>query len=150
MLHKLVCWLFCYFAFEGSITMSNEGKIAELLLARVEAIEGIDKAFPNVVYEPTGADYLDIAHVPNGSAQEGLSTAYTYQGILQLTLVQQGAIGAVKPQDKAGNIAESFAKGTKLYGDGIKVFIPIRPVVSGSREQDDEIRTPITIEYYAS
>lgn len=130
--------------------MSNEGKIADLLLARVDAIEGIDKAFLDGVHKPTRDDYLVVTHLPNGSAQEGLSTAYTYQGILQLTLVQQGAIGAVKPQDKAGNIAQSFAKGTKLYGDGIKVFIPTRPVVSGSREQDDEIRTPITIEYYAS
>lgn len=129
-----------------------EGKIAELLFKRVSTISGsIPTEYPNSGFTPPNdAPYLSVSHLPNGFAFEGLSSGRTYQGILQITLVEPTGRAGIKPQDDAGGIASHFSKNTKLFGSGVVVTITKNPKTGQSFPGDGETRTPITIEYQAS
>ena len=135
-----------------------EGKVAEVLMARVAAIPGsVPAAYPNRDFRPPMDSngeplaYMDVAHLPNGTAFETLgASGAIHQGILQIAVMQPEGGGAVKPQDTAGAIVEHFAKNTVLYGDGLNVKIYSRPTVGQSFPGDSYIRTPVTIQYIAS
>lgn len=141
---------------------SVEGTIAQLLFDRVLSLvltPALPVSVPSIAFtppvEPSGPSqgrikpYLRIDFIPNRTDNLGLAdlASARHQGILQVMAVYPLNIGIIKPTDTAGQVAAHFAKGTILYGHGVKVKVYQKPSVGAAMTETDKISVPVTILY---
>jgi len=130
--------------------MTIEANIFKALCERMETFAGgYSIAYPNVKFTPTDATYIEVAHLPNGFAYEGISEAKAHQGILQLTVVSPEQEGAIAPKTIAGNLADHFAKDSQFYETGVAVKVTNNPSIGQTLPDQGKARTPVTINYQA-
>ncbi|MET3648031.1 phage tail terminator-like protein [Phyllobacterium ifriqiyense] len=143
---------------------SVEGTILSLLLARLAALvlsPALPVAQPGIPFiapiETSGPNsgkpkpYLRADFIPNRTENLGIAddAKARHQGILQVMVVHPSGIGAVKPTDIGGAVAAHFAKGTKLYGSGVKVKVYQKPSVGAPMIETDKIYVPVTILWHS-
>lgn len=102
-----------------------EATIAELLFARLTSLAlspVLPVAFPDVAFSSPAGPYLRADFIPNRTDNLGLANdaKARHQGILQVMAIYPVNSGIIKPTNTAGLIASHFAKGTILYGSGVK------------------------------
>lgn len=108
-------------------------------------------AYSDAAFTPPATAYLQVDFIPNTNVDQFLSDDGTVQhrGLLQVTVVHPVNIGVIKPNEIAGLIVQHFAKGTKLYRDGVKVRIYAKPSVAPPLQEPDRLRVPVVISYQA-
>ncbi|MHC1549396.1 phage tail terminator-like protein [Phyllobacterium sp. K27] len=139
---------------------SVEGTILSLLLARLAALvltPALPIAQPGIPFtaptETSGPNigkpkpYLRADFIPNRTDNLGLANdaKARHQGLLQVMVVYPPGVGVVKPTDIGGSIAAHFAKGTIMYGSGVKLKVYQKPNVGAPMIETDKIYVPVTI-----
>jgi hypothetical protein len=93
--------------------------------------------------------YLRVDFIPNRTDNLGLANdaKARHQGILQVMAIYPVGQGVIKPTNTAGLVAAHFAKGTILYGSGVKLKVYSKPSVGAPMIEPDKISVPVTILY---
>jgi Bacteriophage related domain of unknown function len=129
-----------------------EATIAELLFARLTSLAlspVLPVAFPDVAFSSPAGPYLRADFIPNRTDNLGLANdaKARHQGILQVMAIYPVNSGIIKPTNTAGLIASHFAKGTILYGSGVKVKVYANSSVGAPMSEPDRVNVPVTILY---
>lgn len=139
---------------------SVEGTIVSLLLARLAALvftPALPIAQPGIAFtapvdgQGKPKPYLRADFIPNRTDNLGLANdaKAKHQGLLQVMVVYPSGVGVVKPTDIGGAVQTHFAKGTKLYGSGVKVKVYQKPSVGAPMIETDKIYVPVTILWHS-
>ena len=130
--------------------MNLESIIPELLFQHVAAL-GNDTpvAYPNVPFEPPEGTYLEVRYLPNTNRNFliGSDDPTHHIGLLQVTVVSPSNVGAIEPQEMAGNVVQHFKKGTRLQKDDVIVEVYSKPSVAPSLQDGNRYRVPVSIQY---
>ncbi|MCO4316343.1 DUF4128 domain-containing protein [Phyllobacterium sp. 21LDTY02-6] len=129
-----------------------EATIAELLFARAAALvlnPVLPVAYPGRSFTAPAGPYLRVDFIPNRTDNLGLAYDATarHQGILQVMAIYPVGAGIIKATDTGGLIASHFAKGTILYGSGVKLKVYQKPSVGGPLIEPDRVNVPVTVQW---
>lgn len=133
-----------------------ESEIFALLCDHLEGLTitpSLDVAMPNVKFPTSGStpnNYLRVTHLIN--QREGFSVGdegTKHLGIFQVSVYWRAGDGIVSALEVADQIAEGFAKGTKLYGTGYSVVIYDPPTVEAPLQEPDRVVVPVSIRYHS-
>lgn len=129
-----------------------EATIAELLFARLTSLvlsPVLPVAYPGLAFTPPAGAYLRADFIPNRTENLGLANEASarHQGILQVMAIYPANGGVIKPTNTAGLVASHFAKGTILYGSGVKLKVYAKPSVGAPMIEPDKVNVPVTVLY---
>ncbi|PRD42122.1 hypothetical protein C5748_18405 [Phyllobacterium phragmitis] len=129
-----------------------EASIADMLFAHLAGLvlnPVLPVTYPGVSFTPPDGAYIKADFIPNRTGNIGLADDddALHRGILQVLAIYPVNVGVVRPTDTAGLVAAHFAKGTALYGSGVKVKIYQKPSVGAPMTEPDRINVPVTILY---
>lgn len=129
-----------------------EATIAELLFARLTSLvlsPALPVSYQGLPFTPPTGPYLRADFIPNRTDNLGLANdaSARHQGILQIMVIYPVGQGVVKPTNVAGLVASHFAKGTILYGSGVKVKVYAKPSVGAPMIEPDKVSVPVTVLY---
>lgn len=127
-----------------------EATIAELLFARLATLilnPVLPVAYPGLAFTPPAGPYLRVDFIPNRTDNIGLANdaSARHQGILQVMAIHPVGQGVIKATNTGGFVTAHFAKGTILYGSGVKLKIYAKPSVGSPIIEPDKINVPVTI-----
>jgi hypothetical protein len=105
-----------------------EATIAELLFARLAALvlnPVLPAAYPGLAFAAPAGPYLRADFIPNRTDNIGLANdaSARHQGILQVMAIHPVGQGVINATNTGGLVTAHFAKGTILYGSGVKLKI---------------------------
>ncbi|WP_457299168.1 phage tail terminator-like protein [Phyllobacterium sp. P5_D12] len=130
-----------------------EATIAEILFARLTSLvisPVLPVSYPGLAFTPpANAAYLKADFIPNRTDNLGLANdaKARHQGIIQVMAIYPVGQGVIKPTNTAGLVAAHFAKGTILYGSGVKLKVYAKPSVGAPMIEPDKVNVPVTILY---
>lgn len=112
-------------------------RIAELLESRIAVIcssLGLPVAWPNIAFEPPDAPYARVYVLPAQTVGQDLEGQLrTYQGILQVNIIDPAGGGVTQARGLAKSVADAFPEGLLLVDGDLTVYINGPP----------QIRSPI-------
>lgn len=135
---------------------STDAMILAALIERLEALAFVPPlpiAYPGVDFPSAGETksppYIALAFLPNQTRQVTLGDdPQQKRGIFQATVVWGRGQGHIKPLDAAGRIIGHFNNQVLWAGD-VRVTIAAEPWASAPLQDDDRVRIPVTIPYFA-
>jgi hypothetical protein len=135
---------------------STDAMILAALIERLETLvfaPPLPIAYPGVDFPLAGEmkskPYIALAFLPNQTRQITLGDdPQQKRGLFQATVVWARGQGLVKPLDAAGRIIGHF-NNQVLWAGEVRVTIAAEPWAAAPLQDDDRVRVPVTVPYFA-
>ncbi len=131
-----------------------DGKIIDGLLGHFGGFAlpvGVGVAYPGMSFSPNaGEPYVELSVLNNAPIQRMIAFGKEPErlGIFQASVFWPEGQGIVKATDLAAQIGQHFARGTKIRGAGIVIWIIDEPVIASPIQETAWLQVPLSIRWH--